>query len=61
MSVMQNRLIKTLALASTLAVLGAVTGCHKKASGVNPSSLGPAPRRSRCRPHCQHHSRPARD
>src|SRR5277367_3983150 len=41
MSPMQNRLTKTLALASTLAILGAVTGCHKKASGVNPSSLGP--------------------
>ena len=43
MSSMQNRLTRTLALASTLAVLGAVTGCHKQASGVNPSSLGPTP------------------
>jgi peptidoglycan-associated lipoprotein len=42
MSAMQNRITKTLAMAATLAVLGAVTGCHKKASGVNPSTLGPA-------------------
>ncbi len=42
MNAMQNRITKTLAMAATLAVLGAVTGCHKKASGVNPSTLGPA-------------------
>jgi peptidoglycan-associated lipoprotein len=30
-------------LAATVIALGAVTGCHKKNSGVNPSSLGPAP------------------
>jgi peptidoglycan-associated lipoprotein len=42
MSAMQKRITRTLALISTLAVLGAATGCHKKASGVNPSSLGPA-------------------
>ncbi|MEI9980548.1 MAG: OmpA family protein [Edaphobacter sp.] len=41
MSAMQNRIIRTMALATTLAVLGAVTGCHKQASGVNPSTLGP--------------------
>ena len=34
---------QALALASTLVILAAVTGCHKKSSGVNPSSLGPAP------------------
>jgi peptidoglycan-associated lipoprotein len=43
MSAMHNRLTKTLALVATLAALGAVTGCHKKASGVNPNALGPAP------------------
>jgi len=43
MIAMQNRLTRMLAVASTFAVLGAVTGCHKKASGVNPNSLGPAP------------------
>ena len=60
MSAMQNRLTKTLALASTLAILGAVTGCHKKASGVNPSALGPAPAAA-ARSYRQHHSRPAGD
>jgi peptidoglycan-associated lipoprotein len=30
-------------LASTLVLIAAVTGCHKKSSGVNPSSLGPTP------------------
>ncbi|HEY6376815.1 MAG TPA: OmpA family protein [Edaphobacter sp.] len=34
---------QALALASTLAILAAVTGCHKNKSGVNPASLGPAP------------------
>src|SRR5271168_1256534 len=33
---------KTLVLVATFIALGAVTGCHKKASGVNPASLGPA-------------------
>ena len=43
MSVVQVQLRKSLVLVATLVALGAVTGCHKKASGVNPSSLGPAP------------------
>ena len=43
MSAMQNRISKTLAIAATLAALGAVTGCHKKASGIDPNALGPAP------------------
>jgi peptidoglycan-associated lipoprotein len=30
-------------MAATFVALGVVTGCHKKASGVNPSTLGPAP------------------
>jgi len=43
MSVIQTKISKTLLMAATLVALGAVTGCHKKASGVNPSALGPAP------------------
>src|SRR5882757_7988848 len=43
MSVVQNRFHKTLVLVATVVALGAITGCHKKASGVNPSALGPAP------------------
>jgi len=40
---MQVKLPKSLVLVATFAALAAVTGCHKKASGVNPTSLGPAP------------------
>ena len=43
MSSMQKRISKTLVMAATFVALGVVTGCHKKASGVNPSTLGPAP------------------
>jgi peptidoglycan-associated lipoprotein len=43
MSARQSRISKTLALATTLAALAMVTGCHKKASGVDPNALGPAP------------------
>jgi peptidoglycan-associated lipoprotein len=43
MRAVQIRFHKTLALVTTLVALGAVTGCHKKASGINPSALGPAP------------------
>ena len=43
MSAMQNRISKTLVMAATLVALGAVTGCHKKASGIDPNALGPAP------------------
>ncbi len=32
---------KALAVAALAVALGAVTGCHKKASGVNPNTLGP--------------------
>jgi peptidoglycan-associated lipoprotein len=41
MNVVQGSFRKSLVLVATLAALGAVTGCHKKASGVNPSALGP--------------------
>jgi peptidoglycan-associated lipoprotein len=43
MNALQNKLHKTLILAATLVAIGAVTGCHKKASGVNPNALGPMP------------------
>ncbi len=43
MSAMHSTTSKTLALVTTLAALAMVTGCHKKASGVDPNSLGPAP------------------
>ena len=43
MSAMQIKFRKALVLASVLVAIGAVTGCHKKASGINPNSLGPAP------------------
>jgi peptidoglycan-associated lipoprotein len=43
MSVIQNRTRKAFAMVAALTIIGAVTGCHKKASGVNPNSLGPAP------------------
>jgi peptidoglycan-associated lipoprotein len=34
---------KTLVIVATLISIGAVTGCHKKASGIDPNALGPAP------------------
>ena len=43
MSAMQVKFRKSLVLIATFAALGAATGCHKKASGVNPSALGPEP------------------
>jgi peptidoglycan-associated lipoprotein len=43
MSAIQSRTSKTLALATTLVALAMVTGCHKKASGIDPNALGPAP------------------
>jgi peptidoglycan-associated lipoprotein len=43
MSAMQNKFSKTLVMVATLVALGAVTGCHKQASGVNPNALGPEP------------------
>jgi peptidoglycan-associated lipoprotein len=43
MSAMQIRIRKAFLLATTAVAITAVTGCHKKASGVNPNALGPAP------------------
>ena len=49
MSAVQVKLRNSLVLVATFVALGAVTGCHKKASGVNPNALGPAPAASRQR------------
>src|ERR1700753_4218274 len=38
-----NHLRKTFAMTMAVIALGAAAGCHKKASGVNPNSLGPLP------------------
>jgi peptidoglycan-associated lipoprotein len=43
MNAVQVKFRNSLVLVATFAALGVVTGCHKKASGVNPSTLGPAP------------------
>ena len=43
MNAMQTGIRKTLVIAATLISIGAVTGCHKKASGIDPNALGPAP------------------
>jgi peptidoglycan-associated lipoprotein len=43
MIAMQNKLSRTLMMAVTLVSLAAVSGCHKKASGIDPNALGPAP------------------
>jgi peptidoglycan-associated lipoprotein len=43
MNAVQVQFRKSLVLVATFVALGVVTGCHKKASGVNPSTLGPAP------------------
>ncbi|MBB5338581.1 peptidoglycan-associated lipoprotein [Edaphobacter lichenicola] len=43
MNAMQIGIRKTLVIAVTLISIGAVTGCHKKASGIDPNALGPAP------------------
>jgi peptidoglycan-associated lipoprotein len=43
MSATQSRISRTLALATTFVTLAMVTGCHKKASGIDPNALGPAP------------------
>jgi peptidoglycan-associated lipoprotein len=43
MRAIQNKISKTLVTAAILVALGAVTGCHKKASGIDPNALGPAP------------------
>lgn len=43
MNGVQVKFRNSLVLVATFAALAAITGCHKKASGVNPSALGPAP------------------
>ncbi|MBB5329242.1 peptidoglycan-associated lipoprotein [Edaphobacter lichenicola] len=43
MNAMHAGIRKTLVIAATLISIGAVTGCHKKASGIDPNALGPAP------------------
>ncbi len=43
MSTTQIKFRKAVILASTLVLIAAVTGCHKKPPAVPPSSLGPAP------------------
>ena len=43
MNPMHKVLRKTLVTAAALIAIGAATGCHKKASGVNPNALGPEP------------------
>src|ERR1700751_212936 len=43
MSAMQVKIRKSFVLAATLVAIGAVTGCHKKASGINPNARGPEP------------------
>src|SRR6185437_1629299 len=43
MSATRNKVHRAIVLAATVIALGAVSGCHKKSSGVNPSSLGPGP------------------
>jgi len=41
MSATQIKLHRAILLATTIIAIGAVTGCHKKKSGINPASLGP--------------------
>jgi peptidoglycan-associated lipoprotein len=43
MIAMQDKISRTLVMAATFVALGAVSGCHKKASGIDPNALGPAP------------------
>jgi peptidoglycan-associated lipoprotein len=43
MSAMQIQIRKAFLLAATATLIGAVAGCHKKASGIDPNALGPAP------------------
>jgi peptidoglycan-associated lipoprotein len=43
MSATQSRFSRTLVMAAAFVALGVVTGCHKKASGIDPNALGPAP------------------
>jgi peptidoglycan-associated lipoprotein len=41
MSATQTKLQRAIVLAAAVIAIGAVTGCHKKNSGINPNSLGP--------------------
>jgi peptidoglycan-associated lipoprotein len=43
MTVVQVSFRKSLVLVATFVALIAVTGCHKKASGIDPNALGPEP------------------
>ncbi|MDQ2834397.1 MAG: OmpA family protein [Acidobacteriota bacterium] len=43
---MQRNIRKSLVMAAALVIVGAITGCHKKASGINPNALGPTPETS---------------
>jgi peptidoglycan-associated lipoprotein len=43
MSSTQTTLRKVFVMAGAILAIGAVTGCHKKSSGIDPNSLGPAP------------------
>lgn len=43
MSATQTKLHRAIVLAAAVIAIGAVTGCHKKNSGINPNSLGPGP------------------
>src|SRR5947209_5184659 len=43
MIVTQVRFTKASVMAAALVLISAVTGCHKKSSGINPNSLGPMP------------------
>lgn len=43
MNVMKFQSRKALVFASAVITMAAVTGCHKKASGIDPNALGPAP------------------
>lgn len=43
MSALERNVRKALTLAATAIMISAAAGCHKKASGVNPSTLGPTP------------------
>ncbi len=50
MSAIQIKIRKALLLAATAVAIGAVTGCHKKDSGIDTSALAPAPAASAAAP-----------
>jgi peptidoglycan-associated lipoprotein len=43
MNITQLKIRKTLVITTALIAIAAATGCHKKASGIDPNALGPAP------------------